>query len=357
MINVTKTFLPPLEEYTAYLAGIWERTWVTNYGPLAVELEEKLKQYLGVKHLFLVNNGTTALQIAIKALGLTGEIITTPFSYVATSSSIVWENCVPIYADIDPKTLCLDPNLIQKHITSNTKAILATHVYGHPCAVEAIAAIAQEHQLKVIYDAAHAFGVQYQKQSVLNFGDISTLSFHATKLFHTGEGGAIITNNDELAHKISYMMNFGHDGPEKFWGLGINGKNSELHAAMGLCILPKVPALIKRRQEISELYDRLFAASGLGKPLKQPDESYNYAYYPVIFPTTACLEKVLEALHAYEIFPRRYFYPALNKLPYTGHQEAKVAADISARILCLPLYHDLPNPAIEQIAGIILNYL
>lgn len=357
MINVTKTFLPPLEEYTAYLAGIWERAWVTNHGPLLTELEAKLKAYLGVKHLFLVNNGTIALQIAIKALDLKGEIITTPFSYVATSSSIVWEGCTPVYADIDARTLCLDPALIAQHITPTTRAILATHVYGHSCQVEAIAALAREYQIPVIYDAAHAFGVQYKEQSILNFGDISTLSFHATKLFHTGEGGALITNNDELAHKIAYMMNFGHDGPENFWGLGINGKNSELHAALGLCVLPKIPDLIRRRREISQLYDVLLAGSGLVMPPTSPNEVYNYAYYPVIFPTLPLLEQVRDALQAQEIFPRRYFYPSLTTLPYAGKQVAQVTESVAPRILCLPLYHDLPNATVEQIARIIKSNL
>ncbi|QIL76403.1 DegT/DnrJ/EryC1/StrS family aminotransferase [Hymenobacter sp. HDW8] len=355
MIHVTKTYLPPLEEYTEYLQGIWARTWITNYGPLVLELEQKLKNYLGVKHVFLVSNGTIALQIAIKALELEGEIITTPFSYVATTSSIVWEGCKPIFADIQRDTLCLDPQLIEQLITPRTSAVLATHVYGNPCDVEAIEIIAQKHQLKIVYDAAHAFGVQYKGQSVLNFGDVSTLSFHATKLFHTGEGGAIITNDDQLAHKIGYMANFGHNGPERYWGLGINGKNSELHAAMGLCVLPKVTDLIRRREEISKQYDQLLHGLGLVKPMVAKHVVYNYAYYPIIFPNEEVMLAVIAALNAEQIFPRRYFYPSLNELNYIDKQSSIIAEDISSRVMCLPLYYDLSVDSVLQIASIIKN--
>jgi dTDP-4-amino-4,6-dideoxygalactose transaminase len=284
-INVTKSYLPPLEEYVGYLRGIWERGHLTNAGPLVVELEQRLKDYLGVKHCFYVNNGTIALQIAIKALKLEGEVLTTPFSYVATTSSLVWEGCSPVFVDIDPVTLCIDPAKLEAAITPRTTAIMATHVYGNPCDVEAIAAIATRHGLRVIYDAAHAFGVEYKDQSVLNYGDISTLSFHATKLFHTVEGGAIITNDDEVAHRISYMRNFGHNGPEAFWGVGVNGKSSEFHAAMGLCVLPQVDNLVRRRREISERYDRILANTAIVRPQLQPGTTrYTYSYYP-----TGCL--------------------------------------------------------------------
>jgi dTDP-4-amino-4,6-dideoxygalactose transaminase len=251
MINVTKTFLPPLEKYIEYLDEIWKTNHITNHGKFVLQLEKELKYYFNVKHLFLVNNGTIALQIALKALQIKGKIITTPFSYVATTSSLVWEGFEPVFADVDENSFCLDPDKIEEQITPEVKAILATHVYGNPCDVEAIAGIAGKYNLKVLYDAAHAFGVRYKGNSLLSYGDIATISFHATKLFHTAEGGAIITNNDELAHKISYMRNFGHNGPEHFWGIGINGKSSELHAALGLCILPEVNNLIKRRKELS----------------------------------------------------------------------------------------------------------
>jgi dTDP-4-amino-4,6-dideoxygalactose transaminase len=357
MISVTKTYLPPLAEYTSYLEGIWERNWVTNHGPLVQELEKSLKDYLGVKHLFFVANGTVALQIAIKVLGLRGQIITTPFSYVATTASIVWEGCQPTFVDINAQTLCLDSTLIERAITTETTAILATHVYGNPSEVEAIQALAEKHNLRVIYDAAHAFGVEYKEKSVLNFGDISTLSFHATKLFHTGEGGAIVTNDDELAFKISYMANFGHDGPERYWGLGINGKNSELHAAMGLCVLPKVAELIQYRQKLSSLYDELLQGYGLTRPVSDRQTTYNYAYYPLIFADETTLLAVVAALNAHNIFPRRYFYPALTTLNYVLPQSTPVAQSIASRVLCLPLAHDLLISTVQQIAAIIITCL
>ncbi len=354
-INVTKTYLPPLEEYTAYLQGIWERGHLTNHGPLLQDLEEKLKTYLGVKHLFVVNNGTIALQIAIKALELKNEIITTPFSYVATTSSIAWENCTPVFADIDPKTLCINPDELKKKITPLTTAILATHVYGIPCNVEAVKEIAEQNNLKVIYDAAHAFGVNYKGASVLTYGDISTLSFHATKLFHTIEGGAIITNDDELAHKISYMRNFGHNGPEAFFGVGINGKTSEFNAAMGLCILPKVPELIEARKRISELYDELLKNTSLEKPQLPEKTEYNYAYYPVLFKSEEQLLEARKKLNDNLIFPRRYFYPSLNTLNYVGKQEVPVSENSSKRVLCLPIYFDLAEDDARRIATALID--
>jgi dTDP-4-amino-4,6-dideoxygalactose transaminase len=352
-INVTQSYLPPLEEYIHYLTGIWERVYLTNAGPLVVELEQRLKETLGVKHLFFVNNGTIALQVAIKALKLQGEVLTTPFSYVATTSSLVWEGCTPVFVDIDPRTLCINPELLETHITPRTVGIMATHVYGNPCDVEAIEAIASRHNLRVIYDAAHAFGVTYKDDSVLNFGDISTLSFHATKLFHTGEGGAIVTNDDKLAHRISYLRNFGHNGPEAFWGVGVNGKSSELHAAMGLCILPKVPELIAKRRVLSERYDALLDRTQCMRPLLQQYTSYNYSYYPIILPSEEILLRVRDNLNAHEITPRRYFYPSLNTLNYVIPQSAPVSEDISRRVLCLPLYYDLELSQVEYIAQFI----
>lgn len=357
MINVTKSYLPPQEEYNEYLKGIWQRVHLTNHGPLVVELEEKLKEFLGVKHLFFLNNGTIALQIAIKALDLKGEIITTPFSYVATTSSIAWENCKPVFADIHPETYCLDPAKIEARITPQTSAILATHVYGNPCDVEAIQKVANKHKLKVIYDAAHAFGVTYKNSSVLNFGDISTLSFHATKLFHTIEGGAIITNDDQLAHKISYMRNFGHNGSEDFWGVGINGKTSEFNAAMGLCILPKMAEIVAKRRLLSEKYDKLLAGLGLVKPLIDSKVVYNYSYYPIIFKSEKDLLKVKSILNAANIYPRRYFYPSLNTLNYVDNDAMPISEDISTRVLCLPLYYDLREVEVQMIANTIVKTL
>jgi dTDP-4-amino-4,6-dideoxygalactose transaminase len=353
MINVTKAYLPPLAEYTKYLEGIWERCHLTNNGPLVKELEQKLKDHLGVKHLFFVNNGTTALQIAIKALALKGEIITTPFSYVATTSSIVWEGCTPVFADIDADTLMISPAAIEKAITPSTVAILATHVYGGPCQVEAVEEIARTHNLKVIYDAAHAFGTKYKGTSLLNFGDISTLSFHATKLFHTTEGGAIVTNNDKLAHTVAYMRNFGHKGQEDFWGLGINGKNSEFHAAMGLCVLPKVQEIIEMRRRSSVCYDQKLTQANIHRPLVAEGTDYNFAYYPVVFKSEEALLRVRDALNKSQVFPRRYFYPALSSLNYVARQPVAVAEEMASQVLCLPLYHGLTESEIEMIAAIV----
>jgi dTDP-4-amino-4,6-dideoxygalactose transaminase len=352
---VTKTYLPPITEYVAYLQGIWDNGWVTNYGPLVEELEQKLKAYLGVKHLFFVSNGTVALQLAIKALAVKNEIITTPFSYVATTSSIVWEGKKVVFADIDPVTLCIDPLLIRQRITPETAAILATHIYGHPCDVEALQEIGEEFGIPVIYDAAHAFGVRYKGKSLLSYGDISTLSFHATKIFHTVEGGAVITENDELAEKISYMMNFGHDGPEKFFGLGINGKNSEFHAAMGLCLLPRMNQIIAHRKEAAHQYDALLSDLPFKKPSVQKDVEYNYGYYPVIFPTEEKLLKTRDSLNAENVFPRRYFYPSLNSLSYTDQESMLWADDISSRVLCLPLFYGITPAEIEKVASIIIK--
>ncbi|HMO17963.1 MAG TPA: DegT/DnrJ/EryC1/StrS family aminotransferase [Oligoflexia bacterium] len=356
MINVTKAYLPDLSEYVRYLENIWDSAWLTNHGPLITKLEQDLKEHLGVKHLFVVNNGTIAIQIALRALDLSGEIITTPFSYVATTSSIVWEHYKPIFVDIDENSLTIDPELIESAITPKTKAILAVHVYGNPCKVETIEEIAKRHKLKVIYDAAHAFGVNYEGTSVLNYGDISTLSFHATKLFHTVEGGAIVTSNDLLAHKISYLRNFGHSSPETFYDVGINGKNSEFHAAMGLCILPKIRNIIQRRKEISDLYDKTFLElKSLRRPLISDKTEYNYSYYPVIFESEEDLLHTKSALLDNSVSTRRYFYPSLNTLSYVEAQQMPVSEDISKRILCLPLYPDLSDSKVIMIAKCILE--
>ncbi len=353
MINVTKTYLPPIEEYEQYLKGIWERNQLTNNGPLVKELEKKLIDYLGVKNLFFVSNGTIALQIAIKALDLHGEIITTPFSYVATTSSIIWEGCTPVFVDIDPNTLCIDANLIEDAITEKTVAILPTHVYGFPCDVIQIQKIADKHGLKVIYDAAHTFGVEYLGTSLLNYGDISTISFHATKLFHTTEGGALITDDEQIAQRLSFLRNFGHKSETEFWGLGINGKNSEFHAAMGLCVLPHVQELILKRKKVYEIYNREFSQSKITIPPLNLHSKHNYSYYPVLFSSEEQLLEVKSALNREEIFPRRYFYPSLNKLPYAYQKDMPVSEDISRRILCLPFYHSLTEDELQKIASII----
>lgn len=355
MIPVTKPFLPPREEYFAYLDGVWQRQWLTNNGPLVNELELKLKEYLGVKHLLYLGNGTIALQIAIKALDLKGEVITTPFSYVATTSSIVWEGCSPVFADIDPNSLNIDPNKIEDLITPNTSAILATHVYGNPCDVEAIDKIAQKHQLKVIYDAAHCFGTKYKGRSIFDFGDISTTSFHATKIFHTTEGGAVFTKKPDLLKKMAYLRNFGHDGPEKFAEVGINGKNSEFHAAMGLVNLKYISAILKTRKQQSLYYDGALQNLEKQSPRIFTETDFNYAYYPIILPTESLTIKMIEELNKNWVYPRRYFFPSLGTLPYIKSNSLPITDGVCDKILCLPLYHTLTMEEIDLIARIMLR--
>jgi dTDP-4-amino-4,6-dideoxygalactose transaminase len=354
MINVTKTFLPPFDEYAEMLRRAWDKAWVTNNGELLIELESKLRSYLGVKNLWFCNNGTIVLQMALKALKITGDVITTPFSYVATTTAILWENSRPIFADIDETSFCIDPSKIEAAITSSTQAILATHVYGYPCDVAAIEAIAQRHNLKVIYDAAHAFGTQINGKSLLNYGDVSTCSFHATKLFHTGEGGCVATNNDELAHQLLLYRHFGHIG-DKYYSMGINGKNSEFHAAIGLCNLKYIEEIMQRRKEQWLAYKIGLDGSGLQLLELDGEVKYNYAYFPVIFPTEALLLHTIESLAAKEIIPRRYFYPALNTLPYVNYQSCPIAESIAKRVICLPLFHDLASDTLEQIISIIVR--
>lgn len=355
MIEVTRPFLPPKHEYDKYLKQIWEQNWFTNDGPLVKQLESNLIKYLGVKNLKYVTNGTIALQLGIKALELTGEIITTPFSYVATTSSIVWEGCTPVFVDIDNSSFNIDPSLIENAITPKTTAIIATHVFGNPCDIDAIQTLAKKHNLRVIYDAAHCFGTKYKGQSVLNFGDISTISFHATKLFHTIEGGAVITNNPELNKKISLMRNFGHNGPECFEGIGINGKNSEVHAAMGLVNMKYVNDILRDREKSYSLYRELLPSEKLQFPHFNIKSQVNYSYLPVVFTTEEICLKVFSRLQQKKINPRRYFYPSLNKLSYTHGVNVKNAEDIASRILCLPLYYGLKLEEIQVICKVITD--
>lgn len=353
-IPLIKTALPPIEDYIGYLQGIWERNQLTNNGPLVKELETRLQSYLGVKHCLLVSSGTIALQLAIKALQLKGDIITTPFSFVATTSAIIWEGCRPVYADIDPGSLCIDPAKIEALIGPETTAILATHIYGHPCAVENIREIAAQYDLRVIYDAAHAFGVKYKQQSLLNHGDVSTLSFHATKIFFTGEGGAMICNDDDLAEKIRRMRDFGIKGPEDFSEEpGINAKMSELHAALGLCTLKTASAAIIQRKNLCAQYDEQLQASGFVGPVRPAATDYNYAFYPLLFKSETSLKRVQKALCEAGVSTRRYFYPSLNKLSYVKAGAVPIAENAARTILCLPLYVDLTSADIMSICDLI----
>lgn len=354
-INVTKVFLPPLEEYTAQVKRAFDNEWLTNRGELVVELERKLMGYLDTDNIILMNNGTIPLQIALKLLGKGGEIITTPFSYVATTSSIVWEGCTPVFVDIHKDYLTIDESKIEAAITPNTTCILATHVFGNPCNIEEIDKIAKKYNLHVIYDAAHCFGVKYKGKSIFSFGDISTCSFHATKLFHTGEGGAIFSQDPDLRHRIFYSHNFGHNGPLDFFGLGINGKISELQAAMGLSLYPYLTIIMEARRRIVEQFDSELDFRFLQKMKLRNEIVWNYSYYPIIFSDERVLLKVQKALNEMSIFPRRYFYPSLNKLPYSHQIPMPVSEDISSRILCLPLYVGLEHTEVSKIISVLNN--
>ena len=353
MINVTQTFFPPLEEYQTQLERVWKNKWLTNRGELVLELEDKVKKYLSVSNIIIMNNGTIPIQIALKLLGNGGEIITTPFSYVATTAAIVWENCIPIFVDIHPEYLTIDETKIEAAITEKTTCILATHVFGNPCNIEAIESIAKKHNLKVIYDAAHCFGVQYKGKSIFEYGDVSTCSFHATKLFHTGEGGAIFCKDVSLRKKIYYSHSFGHNGPLDFHGLGINGKISELQAAMGLSVLQHMSEILDGRENVVNYYVNNLNFNVIS-PLKiRKNTFWNNSYYPVIFESEDQMLEVQKALNSQSIFPRRYFYPSLSSLNYVSEQSTPISDDTAKRILCLPLYPTLNLDELGLITNII----
>ncbi len=357
MILVTKSFLPPIEEYTAQVQRAYNNGWLTNRGALVLELESKLTEYLHLDDakILLMNNGTIPLQIALKCLAQGGEVITTPFSYVATTSTIVWEGCTPIFVDIHPEYLTIDETKIEAAITEKTTCILATHVFGNPCNVEEIERIAKKHNLKVIYDGAHAFGVNYKGKSIFEYGDVTTCSFHATKLFHTGEGGAIFCKDPALFHQLYFSHNFGHDGPLAFHGLGINGKMSELQAAMGLAVLPHMhDILFDRSQQVSWYNERLINGALTSLVIRDSTE-WNSGYYPVLFESESHLVSTEKTLNSDGVFPRRYFYPSLTQLPYVTHRTCDIASDVASRILCLPLYYGLSEKDLMNTVSILNN--
>lgn len=357
MINITKTYLPDKEKYKKYIDEIYENCWVTNNGTLVQKLEKRLAEYLGVKNIVLVSNGTVALEIAYRTLGLKGFVITTPFSFVATTSSLVTNQLLPIFADIEKNTFNINPKKIEKLITLNTSAILSVHVFGNACNVEKINKIASKYNLKVIYDAAHAFDVKYKEQSILNYGDISTLSFHATKLFHTIEGGALIINDDELVQKARYLINFGIKNQEEIPHLGTNAKMNEFEAAMGLCVLDDIEKIKNKRKSLIENYKK--ELKGLVQFQEQNNNATeNYSYFPILFKSEKELLKIQKALNSEQIFPRRYFYPSLDTLEYIEpKQECKISRDISKRILCLPVFVELSLKEQEKIIDIIKDNL
>ncbi len=358
IIPVTKSFLPPLEEYMAQVQRAYDNQWLTNRGELVMELEGKLTDYLGLEEskILCMNNGTIPLQIALKLLGKGGEVITTPFSYIATTAAIVWEGCTPVFVDIHPEYLTIDETKIEAAITKKTTCILATHVFGNPCNIEAIDAIAKKYNLKVIYDAAHCFGVKYKGKSIFEYGDVSTCSFHTTKLFHTGEGGAVFCKDPDLFHNFFYSHNFGHNGPLAFHGLGINGKLSELQAAMGLAVLPYIGQILENRKKVVETYNQKINNEKLQKLNLRSETKWNNSYYPVIFTSEKVLLQIEKVFILNKIKARRYFYPSLNTIPiYKTANSLEVSESIAKRVLCLPLYHTLSLEEIDFISRIILR--
>ncbi len=358
MINVTKTYLPNKEKYQKYVNEIYANGWITNSGPLVRKLEKRLAEYLGVKNIVLVANGTVALEIAYRTLDLKDYAITTPFSFVATTSSLVTNGLKPIFADIDPSTLMIDPSKIEALITPNTSVIVPVHVFGNTCDVEAIDEIAKKHHLKVVYDGAHAFGVKYRGESLLSYGDISTLSFHATKLFHTIEGGALIINDDDaLVQKARYLINFGIENSESIPELGTNAKMNEFEAAMGLCMLDEMEAILQQRKAIYKRYAE--ALDGLVQTQSQnPHSTQNYGYFPILLKDETQTLKIQKALNEKQIFPRRYFYPSLDTLSYIEpKQYMPISREISKRILALPMYPELAEEEQSLILDIIKNNL
>ncbi len=357
MTNVTKTFFPDINEFIVQLERIWENEWLTNRGELVLELEERLKSFLQIDNIIVMNNGTIPIQIALKLLGNKGEIITTPFSYIATTSSIIWEDCKPIFVDINEDYLTIDEDKIEEAITRRTTAILATHVFGNPCNVTSIEKIAKKYNLKVIYDAAHSFGVNYNGKSIFSYGDVSTCSFHATKIFHTGEGGAVFCHDENLRNKFFYSHNFGHNGPTSFHGLGINAKISELQAAMGITVINHIEEIFKSRKNIVEYYDQNINFEYLKKIKIRAGTEWNYSYYPIIFQSEQSLLNVIKKLNENKIFPRRYFYPSLNTIEFINGNSMKISESISSRILCLPLSHQIDQSILELITKTINSYL
>ena len=359
MITVTQSDLPALEKYVRYLKRIWSSKWLTNNGEFVQLLEKKLAEYLKIKNLVIVSNGTLALQLVLRAFELKGEVITTPFTFAATTNVILWEGLKPVFADIDPDTFNIDPADVERKITTKTSAILAVHVYGNPCYVEELKEIADKHNLKLFYDAAHAFGVEYKTQPVLNYGDMSALSFHATKAFNTIEGGAIAVQDEDLIEKLQLLRNHGIKSEEEVIIPGINAKMNEFQAAMGLCNLEDVDIKIGKRKKIYDYYKGKL--SGYVKFQKVIASRYNYGYMPVCFESIKKRDELYSELAENGIKPRKYFFPLTTSFDYFKRKgldlvkiyRLKEALDISNRILCLPLYPNLKMESVNRVVEII----
>ena len=361
-IYVTQPYLPPLEEFVPYLEQIWENKILTNNGPFHKQLEQALCEYLGVEHLSLFANGTIALVTALQALRITGEVITTPYSFAATAHSLLWNNLTPVFVDIDPETCNLNPVRIEESITPETSAILPVHCYGNPCAVDRIQEIADVYGLKVIYDAAHAFGVEYRGESLLRNGDLSVLSFHATKVFNTFEGGAIVCPDRKTKQRVDYLKNFGFADEVTVMAPGINGKMSEINAAFGLLHLQHIDNALMRRREIEQFYRSALAYTPGIKLLSVPADTLgNAAYFPILLSGDYPLarDELYFKISAQGIHGRRYFYPLISDMPmYRGLPSVKrgdlhVANQIAEQVICLPIYPDLLESDCKTIVKII----
>lgn len=353
MIHVTETYLPEMDTYRHYLQHLFQSRWLTNNGELVQELTARLEAYLGVRNLVLVANGTLALQIAYRLLEFRGEVVTTPFSFAATSGALVWEGVQPVFSDIDPRSYTLDPARIESLIGPKTTGIVPVHIFGNACDVDAIESIARRHGLGLVYDAAQAFGSTYRGESLLNRGDISVVSFHATKLFHTIEGGALVIKDDALYEQAKLMINFGIDGPDSVKTLGINAKMNEFEAAMGLSILDDMPTVIAKQQAI---YERYWQALHLYVTFQQmhSDSVMAHAYAPVLFGSHDEMLGVQAALYRSGIDTRRYFFPSLDTLEFMGSEQVcPMSRDIADRILCLPTFFRLETTTQEQIIAIV----
>ena len=353
VINVTKSYLPPIEEYVKRISTIWENHILTNYGPLNKEFNEKLEEYLNLKNVHYVGNGTISLMLSLDAMDIRdGEVITTPFTFVATLDSIVWQRCKPVFVDINNNNFNIDVKKIREKITPKTKAIMAVHCFGLPCDVEEIAKIAKENNLLVIYDAAHSFGTKIGNNSVLSYGDISSCSLHSTKVFHSVEGGICVVNNQKFNDKMSAIKNFGNINGEYNY-VGINAKNSEFHAAMGLCVLNHLDEIISLRKKVYESYVKKL--DGILEIPKLPENfTYNYIYFPVLFKNEKQLLKTFEKLNELNIYPRRYFYPSLDRLKiFSCDYDLPNSNDIAQRVACLPMDTYLTEEDIDVITEVI----
>jgi dTDP-4-amino-4,6-dideoxygalactose transaminase len=365
-VYVTQPALPPLDEFIPYLEKIWESKILTNNGPLHQQLEKELADYLGVNYLSLFANGTLALVAALKALKIKGEVITTPFSFVATAHTLLWNNLKPVFVDIEPITFNIDPEKIESAISNSTTAILPVHVYGNPCNVERIKEIADAYGLKVIYDACHTFGVTIHDTPVLNFGDLSVMSFHATKVFNTFEGGAVVCHDEKTKQKVDYLKNFGYTNETTVSALGINAKLNEIQAAMGLLQLKYVDKYILKRKHIAELYIKgLKNIRGITCLEGSPHIKYCYSYFPILIDEEKyhiTRDELYEELKQFNIFGRRYFYPLISQFPmYRGLESAKagkmpVAEKVTIEVLCLPIYYGLSDDTVEKIVKVITLY-